>query len=172
MCLTVLTLNKNRQLVIDVADEQSLLTVDPARIRLAVERVLKDARIDRAQLSVALVDDQAIHNLNRRYLRHDYATDVLSFVLERSPEFLDGQIVVSAETARREAARYGWSPEDELLLYVVHGALHLAGCDDTTPERRTKMRERENAVLDFFGLKPRRNRIRTSDCHAPEDEAS
>ena len=97
--------------MIDIADEQSILTVDRQRIRLAVERVLQGARIEQATLSIALVDDRAIQELNRRYLGHDCATDVLSFVLERSAEHLDGQVVASAEMARGEATRYGWSPE-------------------------------------------------------------
>jgi probable rRNA maturation factor len=168
--LTVVSVNENPRLVIDIADEQSALTVDPENIRLAVARILEESRIERTRISVALVDDQTIHELNRRYLRHDRATDVLSFVLERSLEYLDGQIVVSTETAQEQAARYGWSPDDELLLYVIHGALHLVGYDDATPESRVAMRERENAALRFFGLKPRWREVRTSGHTELEDK--
>ncbi|HLA84455.1 MAG TPA: rRNA maturation RNase YbeY [Thermoguttaceae bacterium] len=147
-------MNKHSELVIDVADEQSVLTVDRKRIRAVVRRALEASGIERAQVSVAVVDDPAIHELNRRYLRHDYPTDVLSFVLERGPGRLEGQIVVSADTAQSEAARYGWPAENELLLYVVHGALHLAGCEDSTPESREEMRRKEREVLKEFGLTP------------------
>ena len=169
---TVVTLNENRKLVIDIADEQSILTVDRRRIRLAVERVLQDARIEQAALSIALVDDRAIQELNRRYLGHDCATDVLSFVLERSAEHLDGQVVASAETARNEAARYGWSPEDELLLYVIHGTLHLVGYDDTTPELRAEMRQREKAVMSSFDLEPHWDPSSTPNPFELEDRPS
>ena len=152
--LTVVSLSAKPELVIDIADEQSVLTVDPEPIRLAVTRVLNEAQIERAQLSVALVDDRTIHELNRRYLCHDCATDVLSFILERSPEHLDGQIVVSTETARNEAARYGWSPDDELLLYVIHGALHLVGFDDQQASDSDRMREKEREILAHFGRYP------------------
>ncbi len=58
---------------------------------------------------------------------------MLSFVLEQGEGFLDGEVVVSAETAQRAAPRFGWSAAEELLLYVIHGTLHLAGYDDATP---------------------------------------
>lgn len=150
----MVTLNENSQLVIDVADEQTILAVDHDRIRLAVEQILGETRIGQAEVSVAVVDDQTIRQLNARYLDHDCATDVLSFVLEQQEEKLDGQIVVSAQTAQAEAARYGWPPEDELLLYVVHGALHLVGYDDGTPESRQRMRQKEREALARFSLEP------------------
>lgn len=142
------------ELTIDFADEQSVLAVDFPRLRLAVQRILKDAGVRRAAVSVAVVDDRAMRPLNRRYLRHDRTTDVLSFVLEREADRLEGQIVVSAETARREAARYGWTPENELLLYVMHGALHLVGYEDAAPASRSEMRRKEKEALAHFGLEP------------------
>ena len=72
---------------------------------------------------------------------------MLSFVLERGEGFLDGEVVVSAETALRTAPRFGWSAAEELLLYVIHGTLHLAGYDDATPEQQAAMRGRETEYL-------------------------
>ena len=89
----------------------------------------------KATISVAVVDDDAISELNGEFLGHQGPTDVLSFVLEQGEDFLDGEVVVSAETAQRAAAEFGWSAAEELLLYVIHGALHLAGYDDATPRR-------------------------------------
>ncbi|HBO42607.1 MAG TPA: rRNA maturation RNase YbeY [Planctomycetaceae bacterium] len=140
---------------IEIADEQSAWDVDPEPLRRAVELVLEGASVRRAEVSVALVDDEAMREMNRRYLEHDYATDVLSFVLERSADRVDGQIVVSVDTARAEAAGWGWTPADELLLYVIHGALHLVGHDDAKADEREAMRRREKEVLAQFGLEPR-----------------
>jgi probable rRNA maturation factor len=106
-------------------------------------------------VSIAVVDNAEIHALNRRHLQHDYPTDVLSFLLEETGERLEGEIVASAQTAAAQAARYGWSAEDELLLYVIHGALHLVGYDDQTPEAQERMRRRESQLLAHFGLTPR-----------------
>ena len=95
-----------------------------------------------------------MHELNRQYLEHDYPTDVLSFVLEfdETSKSLDGEIIVSSDYAAREAARYGWTANDELLLYVIHGCLHLVGHDDTTPAAKRAMREAEVRLLAGFGL--------------------
>jgi len=60
---------------------------------------------------------------------------VLSFTLESGPDQLEGEVIVSAETAIHTAASYGWPATDELLLYVVHGTLHLAGCLDAVDGR-------------------------------------
>ena len=54
----------------------------------------------------------------------------------------------------RLAVRWGWAAEDELLLYLIHGMLHLVGVDDATPKQREEMRRREAECLAAFGLKP------------------
>ncbi len=141
-------------ITIHVANEQTL-PIDETPLRQAVRMILHDASIREATVSVAIVDDPTIHELNRRYLNHDHATDVLGFVLHRDEDRLEGEVVVSAETAQRVAQQFGWSPADELLLYVIHGTLHLAGCDDQTPGERAAMRARETAYLARFGLQPR-----------------
>jgi probable rRNA maturation factor len=141
-------------IAIHVTNEQTL-PVDQTPLRRAVRMILHDASIPEAAVSVAIVDDPTIHQLNRRYLHHDDATDVLSFLLQREEDRLEGEVVVSAETAQRVAPQFGWSPADELLLYVIHGTLHLVGYDDQTPGQRAAMREEERAYLARFGLQPR-----------------
>ena len=130
---------------------QTDVAVDEARLEAAIRRVIVDTDYDEVVVSVAIVDDETIHELNRQFLEHDYPTDVLSFVLEDEPPRLEGEIVVSVDTARQNAAEAGWSADAELLLYVVHGALHLAGYRDKTPEDAAEMRSAEAAVLDQLG---------------------
>ena len=101
-----------------------------------------------AEISIAIVDDETIHDLNRRYLKHDYATDVLSFVLDRDEGHLDGEVIASAETASRVGRQFSAPADDELLLYVVHGMLHLVGFDDQTPAAAKRMRKEEQKILD------------------------
>ena len=140
-------------LTIEIADEHSLSN-DHSRLETAVRQVLGEAGIVSGEISVAIVADAQMHELNRQYLQHDYPTDVLSFVLEydAAKKSLDGEIIVSSDYATREAARYGWSADDELLLYVIHGALHLVGHDDQTPEGQAAMRVAESKHLANFGL--------------------
>jgi probable rRNA maturation factor len=140
-------------LSIELCNRQALVPLDAARLKNAAAAVLGDAGFDDGYLSIAIVDDAEIHNLNRQYLAHDFATDVLSFVLEQEGAHLEGEVIASAETAARCAAEYGWTPGDELLLYVIHGTLHLAGHDDLEDEPRAAMRAAERRYLERFGAR-------------------
>ncbi|MEN0111320.1 MAG: rRNA maturation RNase YbeY, partial [Planctomycetota bacterium] len=100
---------------IPIANEQSALPVDEERIRRVVGAILADAGYAEGELSVAVVDDPTMHELNRRHLAHDYPTDVLSFPLVDEPPHLVGEVIVSADTAITSAAEYGWPAEHELL---------------------------------------------------------
>jgi probable rRNA maturation factor len=132
---------------IHITNRQKALPIDRRRVRRVVEAVLRDAEITHAQIGVAFVNDRAIAALHQRFLDDPEPTDVLSFVLERSEERLEGEVVVSAETARTCAGKYKSTAEDELLRYVIHGMLHLVGCDDATPRQRAIMRGRERRYL-------------------------
>lgn len=140
---------------IDISDEQTAIQVDEGRLRRAVEMVLVDAGINEGSVSLALVDDATIHELNKRFLAHDEPTDVLSFALEQRAGYLEGEIIVSGDTAVRSGRRFGWPAEDELLLYVIHGTLHLVGYDDLAPAAQAAMRLKEREYLGRFGLTPR-----------------
>lgn len=137
---------------IAIANQQSALAIDERRLKAAARRVLRDAGWTGAAVSIAIVDDPTLQVLNRRYLNHDWPTDVLSFVYDRDRRHLNGEVIASADTAIRAAAELAWNPHDELLLYVVHGVLHLVGCDDTTRRAAAEMRRREREVLTKLGV--------------------
>ncbi len=106
-----------------------------------------------ADAEVLVVDDATIRRLNRRWRGVHRRTDVLAFPLE-TPEIdgrLVGQIVVSAETAARQARALGVSVADELDLLVTHGVLHLVGYDDRDPVEARLMHEREREILTAGG---------------------
>ncbi|MFV1959446.1 MAG: rRNA maturation RNase YbeY [Planctomycetota bacterium] len=113
-------------------------------------------------LSFALVGDDEMARLNERFRGRGCPTDVLAFCLAEGPVLL-GEVVVSAQTARREAARRGLPAYDEVVLYAVHGVMHLLGYDDHDPVRRRRMRRAEREVLAALGLAPvyRRRRATT-----------
>lgn len=148
------------RLRVDVSDEQQVANVDTARLAAGVRRVLEGEGLRRAEVSVAVVDNAQIHQLNRQYLNHDYATDVLSFVLSEPGEPLEGEIIVSAEMAQQRADEFGWDWPDELLLYAIHGTLHLCGHDDHDDTQRQLMRQREMHYLAGWTTVPPSDRQR------------
>lgn len=141
---------------VEVCNQQSALPVDADLARRAVTAVLAGESVASATISVAVVDDPTMRELNRRYLNHDYNTDVLSFLLDEIGDQLDGEIIVSAETAIRRAEEFAWPADHEMLLYVIHGTLHLAGYDDRSDADRGLMRRKEMQYLRELGLDPQR----------------
>lgn len=167
---TPLLVTRTNDFLVEIDDSQNVIKVDAVRIIEVVRTVLALERCVSANISVALMDDETIHDLNCRYLQHDFATDVLSFLLECELEptalpiskgsprgagkRLDGEIIASAEMAKRMSEKYGWRPIDELTLYVVHGLLHLCGYDDVSARDEKLMRQREREVLATWKLEP------------------
>ena len=105
----------------------------------------------RGEIGVRVTDDGTIRDLNRRHLGHDYATDVISFGYEAEGDYLSGEMVVSADTAAKMTTP-DWSAIAELLLYVVHGTLHISGMDDHEQYDRVEMRRAEQKIMLDLGF--------------------
>ena len=100
-------------------------------------------------LTIAMVDDRDISRLHGQFMADPTPTDVLTFDLRDRPDddVIDGEIIISTETAGRQAGSFGTDPGQELLRYAIHGTLHLIGLDDRTPAQRRRMRREENRIL-------------------------
>ncbi len=132
---------------IDIHIEAQPGALTPRRIEQAIQITLADRFIN--ALSAALVDDATMCRLHHDYMNDPTPTDVLTFDLRESPDdpAIEGEIVVSVDTARKQAKQYGCTVEDEILRYVIHGSLHLAGMDDRTEHDAEAMRREEDRVL-------------------------
>jgi probable rRNA maturation factor len=137
---------------IALLNQQSRHAVNDAQLTEAATAVLQDSEFSSAAISLAIVDDDTIHELNRRHLDHDWPTDVLSFVLEDDGDHLDGEVILSADTAAVAADELGNSAAEEQLLYVIHGMLHLVGYDDKSDADTQEMRAAENRYLQQLGV--------------------
>jgi probable rRNA maturation factor len=118
----------------------------------AAESLLTELRRPDAEVSVLLVDDPAIHELNRQWRGYDKPTDVLSWPLDEqfpahSGEDALGDVVISFDTAERQARARGWSAEEETALLLVHGILHLVGHEDDSEAGSDAMKEIEKRIL-------------------------
>src|SRR5882757_9130767 len=137
---------------IALVNQQSGHPVNEAQLTEAATAVLQDSTFSSAAISLAVVDDETIHELNRRHLEHDWPTDVLSFVLEDEGDHLEGEVILSADTAAAAADEHGHSAAHEQLLYVIHGMLHLVGYDDKADDNARKMQAAEARYLQQFGV--------------------
>ena len=110
------------------------------------------------ELSLAVVDDAQMAALHEQYRGEAGTTDVLSFDLRDEPGVarevakVQGEVIVCLDEARRQAAARGHAVRLELLLYALHGLLHLVGEDDKAPEAAARMHRREDELLTRAGL--------------------
>jgi probable rRNA maturation factor len=138
---------------VSVLNRQNRVPVDRRKIGAAARRILKALGYEGYELTVVLVDDLEITRLNRQYLRHNRPTNVISFpMMDGTPESLRsrvlGDVVISAETAQRDAGEAGEKTGDEILFLMIHGILHLTGYDhEGSAAERRKMETKEK---EFF----------------------
>ena len=130
-------------------DRQSRLPVDLARLQRSAEAALplviqqpgpgECVLTDLDELEISFVDDEVISEVHARFLSDPTATDVITFQ--------HGEIVISVDTAERQAAEHGQDLQRELALYVVHGLLHLNGHRDEDPAEAGKMHSTQEEIL-------------------------
>ncbi len=159
---------------ITVTNRQRAMKIDRRRLTRLARLVLQQEQVAAAEISVAILDDAAIHVVNRQFLNHDYPTDVISFLLDCSLDqqdesadrirrgagkVIEGEVVISAETAAVNAVKYQIRPQDELALYLLHGLLHLCGYDDLSQKEKRLMRRRESEALARLGIEVARLRV-------------
>lgn len=98
------------------------------------------------EIGYMFVNDEKILEVNNEYLGHDYYTDVITFDYCEG-DILNGDIVISLDTVRTNAEKFGKTYEEELYRVIIHGILHLCGINDKGPGEREIMEENENKAL-------------------------
>jgi probable rRNA maturation factor len=106
------------------------------------------------ELSIALVADRQMSKLHQKFMNDSSPTDVLTFPLEADSRgrATSGEIVINVSQARRESRRRGIAVRNELLLYALHGILHLMGMDDRTDPDFDRMHRLEDRILGRLGV--------------------
>lgn len=153
-------------MIIDFHDETNTVTEDYIDL---IDRLIRFAAKEEgvsveAEISITFVDNREIQVINRNYRQKDQPTDVISFAMQEQGEgevaiigdeipLLLGDIVISIDKAKEQAEDYGHSLERELGFLAVHGFLHLLGYDHQTQEQEQKMFQRQEEILNEFGLK-------------------
>jgi len=119
-------------------------------VRKIAKQILADEDIVCENLNFKFCDDVTIREFNKKYLSHDYETDILTFYYENDVNNYDGDILISFETVKSNSIRFKSGFENELLRVVIHGVLHLCGYKDSTKLQKTVMRKKENYYLKLL----------------------
>ncbi len=133
-----------RRVDVDVRFGRRGLGVSKTWVQRIISQTLRIERRIGFKVGVLLTDNRGIQKINREFLKHDAATDVISFGL--GPESL-GDIVVSVQMAKAMAKKLGISFREELARYLVHGTLHLLGYRDKVFRDKTKMWKKQEFIL-------------------------
>jgi probable rRNA maturation factor len=133
--------------------------VDVRRLKSVARVLLREVNEPDSGLSLSLVADDRIQELNRQHRGKDKPTDVLSFPLyepDEEPhadaERLLGDVVISVDTARRQAAEYDAPLQNELYRLLIHGLLHVMGHDHEEPDERAAMEAEERRLAAAIGM--------------------
>ncbi len=145
-------------LTLDAEDDEP---PDLPWLQRMLERVVGRLDLKSAELSVVIVDDETMTELNHRFKQRRNTTDVLAFDMADEPaeagrlrSNVEGEVYVCLPEARRQAGRRGHPVGHELLLYMTHGLLHLVGYDDADPEQFQRMHEQEDDLLQGLEIGP------------------
>ncbi|MCR4288750.1 MAG: rRNA maturation RNase YbeY [Candidatus Scalindua sp.] len=138
------------KVIVEIANLQKHYKIKNSIITRAAKEVL-GKKFNGAKLSIAFVDNKEIKKLNNRYFNLNEVTDVIAFPLNNHKSALNGEIVVSVETAVDTAMKENIDVEAEIILYVVHGLLHLLGYRDGDRNDARIMHEKESNILKTLG---------------------
>jgi rRNA maturation RNase YbeY len=119
-------------------------------IHRLVAAMKRDLGFELRSLEIDLAERARILDINKKFLNHNYATDVISFDYSEGGEALDGEVVCSPEVAEENAERFGVEYLTELARIIVHGVLHLLGYDDQTAAERKRMKAIEDQLVERY----------------------
>lgn len=103
-------------------------------------------------LEISFVHSSQMKNVNRSYLKHDYATDIITFQYSNDKNNIDGEIIISDEEASKNAKRFKTSVRGEIIRLIIHGVLHLLGYDDQNAGDKKLMKKIENSLVTKYNF--------------------
>lgn len=135
----------------ELLDRQNIKKLSKRKVQKHLKSIFFYLSISKKYASFVFCDNLFITELNRQYFKKDVPTDVISFPMadQTEPAYL-GEVVVSVEEAVSTAKELNLNWQRELLLYLIHGILHLIGFKDTKASQRQKMEKKQKEVLDQF----------------------
>lgn len=124
--------------------------IDKRKVHKLIQSLGKEFSFVVQFLSISFISSPALEVINKKHLKHHYATDVITFNYSKQRGLLDGEILISFEDAKRNAKKFRVTYGKELFRLVVHGVLHLLDFDDNNAKNKNIMKKTENKLINKF----------------------
>ncbi len=146
-------------MAIYLSNRQKALPINRGKLLRRVLKILKELNLADAELSISVISDEEMREINRQYRGRDKPTNVLSFAQDDAGANYDGiptpkgaprilgDVILAAETVQREAGELGYTDQEMFYFYLIHGLLHLIGYDHELGEDEAKRQEAETERL-------------------------
>ena len=131
-----------------VFDSQKV--IDKRKIHLLVKELSHNLSFQLVSLEINIISSYEIISLNKKHLKHDYTTDILTFNYSSKKALLDAEIFISVDDAKSNSKKFKVSFNEEIGRLVIHGILHLLGFDDRITSEKKVMKRLENKLLSSF----------------------
>jgi rRNA maturation RNase YbeY len=154
--VTKLIFKDKHYMPVYIIDEQTECSINCETLENQIKTILPLLKCQKKELSILLTDDKKIRELNKQYRNKSISTDVLSFSQNEGEENglehnLLGDIVISISTAMRQSSEHNLSIDEEIVLLLIHGILHLLGFDhERSEEEAVYMKEKTSELFSFI----------------------
>ncbi len=121
--------------------------INKIAVHKIIGSIIKKLNLKIKELEINFLGKNLIRDINKKYLNHDYSTDIITFTYSKEKVILEGEIFISVDDAKENARKYGVATENEILRLLIHGILHMIGYDDIKTNDRRIMKQKENALV-------------------------
>jgi len=135
---------------LQIFSEESLLK--KKAVHSLVSSLKSELKLGISFLSISIIASSELRQLNKKHLKHDYKTDVITFNYSNVKNNIDGEILISFEDAMLNSKKYKVKYGEEILRLIVHGILHLAGYEDNNKKNKAKMKSMENKLINKYNF--------------------
>jgi rRNA maturation RNase YbeY len=125
-------------------------TLKKSPIHSFVGSIRRHLQIEIEALTVNFISENDLLEINKKYLNHDFYTDIITFNYSGDTKLIDGEIFISYENASENAKKYKVKFLEEIGRLIIHGILHLTGLNDKSKSEKILMRKKENELLNMF----------------------
>ena len=126
--------------------------INKRAIHSLISALMMEFELKISFLSISLINSSELRVVNKKYLKHDFNTDIITFNYSKQPNEIDGEILISFEDARLNAKKYKTNYDKEINRLIIHGILHLLNYDDNNKKNKTIMRQMENKLINRYNF--------------------